>query len=114
MVARGRHDAVNVLSRYLPFSHWPHSALFGAALRERWAPFRFALGPWRWMIVVYVLSSTPITTRSSGPVFSIVWRGVGGEYTTRGRTNAGSDRRLDILAPDSSRRTKLERGTKEV
>lgn len=25
----------------------------GAALEGRWAGFRFVLGPWRWMIVVY-------------------------------------------------------------
>ena len=28
--------------------------LLGAALEGRWAGFRFLLGPWRWMIVVYV------------------------------------------------------------
>jgi plasmid stabilization system protein ParE len=27
--------------------------LLGASLHGRWAPFRFILGPWRWMIVVY-------------------------------------------------------------
>ena len=26
----------------------------GALLRGRWASFRFVLGPWRWMLVVYV------------------------------------------------------------
>ena len=26
----------------------------GAALEGRWAGFRFVLGPWRWMIIVYV------------------------------------------------------------
>ena len=26
----------------------------GAPLRGRWASFRFVLGPWRWMLVVYV------------------------------------------------------------
>lgn len=25
----------------------------GASLEGRWAPFRFILGPWRWMIIVY-------------------------------------------------------------
>jgi plasmid stabilization system protein ParE len=25
----------------------------GAPLHGRWEPFRFVLGPWRWMIVVY-------------------------------------------------------------
>jgi len=27
--------------------------LLGATLDGRWAEFRFILGPWRWMIVVY-------------------------------------------------------------
>jgi hypothetical protein len=27
--------------------------LLGAPLEGRWAGFRFILGPWRWMIVVY-------------------------------------------------------------
>lgn len=34
-----------------PLERFP---LLGAALEERWAGFRFLLGPWRWMIVVYV------------------------------------------------------------
>jgi hypothetical protein len=29
--------------------------LLGAALGGRWEGFRFLLGPWRWMIVVYVV-----------------------------------------------------------
>jgi plasmid stabilization system protein ParE len=28
--------------------------LLGAPLPGRWAGFRFVLGPWRWMILVYV------------------------------------------------------------
>jgi plasmid stabilization system protein ParE len=28
--------------------------LLGAALSGRWEGFRFVLGPWRWMVVVYV------------------------------------------------------------
>jgi len=27
--------------------------LLGAQLQGRWAPFRFILGPWRWLIIVY-------------------------------------------------------------
>lgn len=27
--------------------------LIGASLEGRWAPYRFVLGPWRWMLVVY-------------------------------------------------------------
>lgn len=34
-----------------PLERFP---LLGAALEGRWAGFRFILGPWRWMIVVYV------------------------------------------------------------
>jgi plasmid stabilization system protein ParE len=33
-----------------PLSRFP---LLGAPLSGRWASFRFVLGPWRWMIVVY-------------------------------------------------------------
>ena len=29
--------------------------LFGAELGGRWAGMRFVLGPWRWMVVVYVV-----------------------------------------------------------
>lgn len=28
--------------------------LLGAALGGRWEGFRFVLGPWRWMVIVYV------------------------------------------------------------
>jgi hypothetical protein len=28
--------------------------LIGAPLHGRWARYRFVLGPWRWMLVVYV------------------------------------------------------------
>jgi hypothetical protein len=28
--------------------------LLGAALKGRWTGFRFVLGPWRWMVLVYV------------------------------------------------------------
>jgi plasmid stabilization system protein ParE len=28
--------------------------LLGAELRGRWSGFRFLLGPWRWMILIYV------------------------------------------------------------
>ena len=28
--------------------------LLGSPLHGRWADYRFVLGPWRWMIVVYV------------------------------------------------------------
>lgn len=34
-----------------PLGRFP---LLGASLEGRWAEFRFILGPWRWMIVVYV------------------------------------------------------------
>ena len=33
-----------------PLARFP---LLGAPLEDRWAGFRFVLGPWRWMIVVY-------------------------------------------------------------
>lgn len=34
-----------------PLERFP---LLGAALRGRWSGFRFVLGPWRWMVLVYV------------------------------------------------------------
>jgi len=33
-----------------PLEQFPH---LGAALEGRWTGFRFRLGPWRWLIVVY-------------------------------------------------------------
>ncbi len=33
-----------------PLSHFP---LLGRELEGRWSPFRFVLGPWRWMLIVY-------------------------------------------------------------
>lgn len=32
--------------------------LIGAPLQGRWADFRFVLGPWRWMLVVYLYDPT--------------------------------------------------------
>jgi plasmid stabilization system protein ParE len=33
-----------------PLAQFP---LLGAMLRGRWEPYRFILGPWRWMLIVY-------------------------------------------------------------
>ena len=33
-----------------PLGRFP---LLGAPLSGRWASFRFVLGPWRWMVIVY-------------------------------------------------------------
>jgi plasmid stabilization system protein ParE len=33
-----------------PLKDFPH---IGAALHDRWQEFRFLLGPWRWMLIVY-------------------------------------------------------------
>ena len=33
-----------------PLGRFP---LLGAELEGRWAGFRFVLGPWRWMVIVY-------------------------------------------------------------
>jgi hypothetical protein len=33
-----------------PLSHFP---LLGAPLEGRWHSYRFVLGPWRWMLIVY-------------------------------------------------------------
>ncbi len=32
--------------------------LLGAPLHGRWSDYRFVLGPWRWMIVVYVFEES--------------------------------------------------------
>jgi hypothetical protein len=34
-----------------PLADFP---LLGQMLSGRWEPFRFILGPWRWMLIVYV------------------------------------------------------------
>jgi plasmid stabilization system protein ParE len=34
-----------------PLQRFP---LLGAALEGRWSSFRFVLGPWRWLVIVYV------------------------------------------------------------
>jgi hypothetical protein len=31
--------------------------LLGAALEGRWHAYRFVLGPWRWMLIVYAYDS---------------------------------------------------------
>jgi plasmid stabilization system protein ParE len=45
-------DTKERLKRSLrPLEQFP---LLGAALEGRWAGLHFVLGPWRWMVVVYV------------------------------------------------------------
>lgn len=39
-----------IKSSIAPLKRFP---LLGASLEGRWSGFRFLLGPWRWMIVVY-------------------------------------------------------------
>ncbi len=39
-----------VRHRLGPLERFP---LLGAALSARWSGFRFVLGPWRWMVIVY-------------------------------------------------------------
>ncbi len=40
-----------VASSLRPLARFP---LLGAPLAGRWTGFRFVLGPWRWMLLVYV------------------------------------------------------------
>jgi plasmid stabilization system protein ParE len=40
-----------VRHRLQPLERFP---LLGAALSGRWSGFRFVLGTWRWMVIVYV------------------------------------------------------------
>ena len=35
-------------------AHLERFPLLGSQLRGRWSEFRFVLGPWRWVILVYV------------------------------------------------------------
>lgn len=45
-------DTKERLKRSLrPLERFP---LLGAALEDRWTGFRFTLGPWRWMVLIYV------------------------------------------------------------
>jgi len=39
-----------VIRSLRPLERFP---LLGAALEGRWTGFRFVLGPWRWMVIVY-------------------------------------------------------------
>ena len=58
---RDVNDAIATL--HLPDDAWPRVArslraletfpLAGAELRGRWAPTRFVLGPWSWMLLLY-------------------------------------------------------------
>lgn len=49
-------DARDRVRRSLePLGRFP---LLGRALEGRWDGFRFVLGPWRWMIVLYVYDET--------------------------------------------------------
>jgi plasmid stabilization system protein ParE len=41
-----------VIRSLSPLAEFP---LMGAPLPDRWAPRRFVLGPWRWMLMVYIV-----------------------------------------------------------
>ncbi|MGA3058078.1 MAG: type II toxin-antitoxin system RelE/ParE family toxin [Candidatus Limnocylindrales bacterium] len=45
-----RNTRERVKSSLRPLSRFPR---LGAPLEGRWAEFRFILGPWRWMLIVY-------------------------------------------------------------
>lgn len=46
-----RNTRDRVKSSLRPLSRFPR---LGAPLEGRWADFRFILGPWRWMLIVYL------------------------------------------------------------
>ena len=46
-----RNTRERLKSSLLTLSDFPR---LGAPLEGRWAEFRFILGPWRWMLIVYV------------------------------------------------------------
>ena len=56
--------------RLKPLERFP---LLGPALPDRWSDFRFVLGPWRWMVIVYVLfedeDRVVVTTIQDGRYF---------------------------------------------
>jgi len=41
-----------------PLADFP---LLGAALEGRWQGFRFILGPWRWMVIVYLVDEEQVS-----------------------------------------------------
>ena len=41
-----------------PLADFP---LLGAALEGRWQGFRFVLGPWRWMVIVYLVDEEQVS-----------------------------------------------------
>ena len=41
-----------------PLADFP---LLGAALEGRWQGFRFILGPWRWMVIVYLVAAAQVS-----------------------------------------------------
>jgi len=47
-----RDTTRRVVRSLRPLAEFP---LLGAPLEGRWKGFRFILGPWRWMVVVYVV-----------------------------------------------------------
>jgi len=56
----------------------------GAPLEGRWAPRRFVLGPWRWMLIVYIVDEA----RDLVVVLSMV----DGRSATSPTVDAGPDR----------------------
>ena len=46
-----RNTRERVKASLRPLSRFPR---LGAPLEGRWSDFRFILGPWRWMLIVYV------------------------------------------------------------
>jgi hypothetical protein len=60
-----------------PLSRLP---LLGPELSGRWAGFRFVLGPWRWMLLVYVLLETEdrivvVTIQDAGSSAAVTAKG---------------------------------------
>jgi hypothetical protein len=47
-----------VMHSLRPLARFP---LAGAELAGRWAGFRFVLGPWRWMLILYVFDEVADT-----------------------------------------------------
>jgi plasmid stabilization system protein ParE len=41
-----------------PLADFP---LLGASLEGRWQGFRFILGPWRWMVIVYLVDEEQVS-----------------------------------------------------
>ena len=86
-----------------PLEQFPH---MGAPLEGRWAGFRFLLGPWRWLIVVYAyLEAYPPSDSINPPGAVQVQNAQSAPTTGSARPPEGTRKRRDAEPADSANRT---------